>query len=119
MTPYEATERANRIEHIKGIPTFLDAVFFIYSYNNKFHRSDAPPISADEVFEKYDADEYDVCLNRSEELMGMSSRMGASAYSYEGALPYGEAVQKMKEEHPGFSEECYTEVCWRGQIAMR
>lgn len=118
MSSYAANHRANLIQHIRKAPTFLDAVFLIYCYRRKaLYWDGLPEITACEVFDTYDATEYADCLNRSMALLAMSPRIGESAYA--GAIPHEQALKQMKEQHPGFSEECYREVCANGMFGMR
>lgn len=120
MSDYAAEERAGLIAHIRKVPAFLDAVFLIHYHKRRaLYWGGLPEITADEVFEAYDATDYADCLDRSMALLEMSPQIGEAALRYPGAISYEQALKHLKLEHPGFSEECYDKVRASGMFEMR
>jgi hypothetical protein len=121
ISEYRVKARQKYLEKAKTAD-FLNAVFFIAYYNTCIN-SGRPPkltdIEPQEVFEKYNANEYATALARAKALLNKIDYIGAAAHKYPGLEPYQEAFAKMKNENPGFTGECYDLVVNEGLQKLR
>jgi hypothetical protein len=104
--------REQWLEKAKCELSFLDAVYLIHYYNFEIRTVGPRPwpteISPQEAFLQFDESEYNNCLEKAKALLHKTSYVGASHWNYKDALPYEEAIIRMKREHPGFNDTSYT-----------
>jgi hypothetical protein len=117
--PYLMNDRSSTVEDAKG-SSFLDAVFLIVRFNRSvnFGRI-VPDIHAREVWESFDASEYESAVQRVTALLMNTAAVGASFHKYAGSRPFEIEVAAMKTVHPGFSERTYDIVIRDNAVAMR
>ena len=120
----ELQKREEYTQKAKEAGDILNAVFFIHYFNwciNLFGPSPKPPnISPQEVFGEYDANEYDICLEKSKKLLSRIAYVGAAFHKYQDSYEtYDEALYRMRLENPGFNEECYSKAANRSITTMR
>lgn len=98
---------------------FCDAVFLQYYFNKHDHQhwGGLPRITIEEAFAAYDQAEFARCLQQAVRLLEASTCVGEAGYRSSEA--HQEAIEGMKESHPGFSEACYAKVIALGWFSMR
>lgn len=121
ISEYHVKARQKYLEKAKA-SDFLNAVFFIVYYNTCVNLGRPPKttnIEPQEVFKKYDTNEYATALKKAKTLLNQTDYIGKAAHKYPGSEPYEEAFTKMKNENPGFSKECYDLVVHEGLVKLR
>lgn len=123
LSKYDIEEREKYVSKAKSANSFLDAVFYIHYYNKDRKRWGPKPkpddIKPQEVFADYDELEYSKALSACIGLTSKTAYVGAAFFKYENSGTYEDAVQRMKNEYPGFSEDIYGAVCNSSITAMR
>lgn len=123
ITERDLRIRAEYIAKAESAESFKDAVFFIHYYNREIKRWGPRPkpndISPSEVFESIDEEEYENTLKIVTDLLSRTAYVGAAFHRYEGASSYEEALERMRTEYPGFSDEAYSKVSGKSATAMR
>ncbi len=100
-------ERNRYIERAKNAH-FLDAIFWMGYYNlhrkpPSWHNIDCEDINPEDVFASYDPEQYHDAKQKSLNLLRThSGDIVQNDYNL-----YGEVLEQLKRETPGFSDECY------------
>lgn len=103
--------RAEYISEAKNV-ALLDAAFLINYYNRDVKRWGPGPMPEDiapqEVFGELDENAYKDALKKSQKLMAESGLVGMAFFKYQAVtISYEDAVNKLRDENPGFSEKNY------------
>nr|CAS02662.1 putative integron gene cassette protein [uncultured bacterium] len=123
LSNHDMKERDKYLPKARLAESFLDAVFFIYYFNNNKNRfcngSNIENIEPGEVFSEFEDNAYSNALLRCADLLSKTSYVGGAFYNYVGSVPYNEALRRMHSEHPGFSDVVYGIVCSSSTMSMR
>jgi hypothetical protein len=122
ISQYEIDLREKYIKMAKSA-AFQDAVFLISYYNNHVKNIGPKPrldnIEPKEIFKQFDNTDFNNAMLNAGRLLYQTTYVGTAFFNYPGSQTYESALVRMKNENPGFSENCYDLVVSMNIKAMR
>jgi hypothetical protein len=116
----QAASRA-RVEGEARNAPLPEAAFAIISYNHFFRRfgplPNSPPMDIDVLRNRFSEDEISDACRRVSALLQDAYQAGDDLLSKRST--YEEIVHRLRQSHPGFSDQLYDDTIYRGCILAR